>query len=214
MAREDGLLAVGGDLSPERLIRAYSLGIFPWYTPGEPLLWWAPTPRLILFPSEFKKSRRLHRIIRQGTFEVSMDRNFRQMISACAETRLQNGEETWIDTDMLEAYCTLHDLGFAHSVECWQDGVLAGGLYGVSLGTAFFGESMFSSRANSSKVALATLVDQMLAWKFEMIDCQIGTRHLMSLGAREIPGDEFYALLAGCMNKPTRRGIWCIESKP
>lgn len=211
MARKDGLLAVGGDLLPERLIRAYSLGIFPWYAPGEPILWWAPTPRLVLFPGEFKRSRRLERIIRQGTFKISMDQNFRQVIASCADTRLQKGEETWIDSEMLQAYCTLHELGFAHSVECWHNGILAGGLYGISLGTVFFGESMFSSKANSSKIALATLVDRMLAWNFEMIDCQIGTRHLMSLGAREIPGDEFYPRLARCMREPTRRGIWQID---
>lgn len=208
LAREDGLLAVGGDLSAERLRLAYSQGIFPWYAPGEPILWWAPSPRLVLFPAEFKKTRRLARIIRQGIFKTSFDQKFCQVMTCCAQTRLQKGEGTWIDNEMLAAYCKLHELGFAHSVECWQGDELVGGLYGVSLGTAFFGESMFSSVPNSSKVALSALVELLIGWDFKMIDCQIGTRHLMSMGAREIPAKDFYDQLADCLSRPPRRGSW------
>ncbi|MDA8165714.1 MAG: leucyl/phenylalanyl-tRNA--protein transferase, partial [Desulfobacteraceae bacterium] len=203
LARKDGLLAVGGDLAPERLLLAYSQGIFPWYSTGDPILWWAPSPRMILAPEEFHLTRRLAREIRKGTFAVTMDQGFREVITACAAIREEKGPGTWITPEMLEAYCRLHALGFAHSVECWRDGELAGGLYGVSLGTVFFGESMFSRVANSSKTALAALCRQLAAWGFEMIDCQMKTAHLESLGAREMPGEEFYRRLARCVRGPT-----------
>lgn len=211
LAREDGLLAVGGDLSEERLLLAYRQGIFPWYSPGDPLLWWAPSPRLILLPEEFHLARRLAREIRKGTFTVTMDRAFPEVITACAAPREAKGPGTWITTEMREAYCRLHDDGYAHSVECWQGDELAGGLYGVSLGTVFFGESMFSRVSNGSKVALAALCRQLAAWGFEMIDCQMKTAHLERLGAREIPGSEFYERLARCVREPTRRGKWRLE---
>ncbi|MEJ2034547.1 MAG: leucyl/phenylalanyl-tRNA--protein transferase [Deltaproteobacteria bacterium] len=212
LAREDGLLAVGGDLSEERLLLAYRRGIFPWYSPGDPILWWAPSPRLILEPKKFHLSRRLAREIRKGTFTVTMDRTFREVMEACAAPREKGGPGTWINLEMIAAYCHLHDSGFAHSMECWQAGELVGGLYGISLGTVFFGESMFSRVSNSSKVALAALCRQLSAWKFEMIDCQMKTTHLERLGAREIPGPEFYHKLARCMQKPTRRGKWQLTT--
>jgi leucyl/phenylalanyl-tRNA---protein transferase len=209
LARKDGLLAVGGDLAPERLLLAYRQGIFPWSSPGDPLLWWAPSPRLILEPAAFHLSRRLARETRRGTFTVTMDQTFREVIAACAAIREEKG--TWISPEMIEAYCRLHELGFAHSVECWQAGDLVGGLYGVALGRVFFGESMFSRVSNSSKVALAALCQQLAAWDFEMIDCQMKTPHLERLGAREIPGPEFSRRLARCVGEPARRGKWRLE---
>jgi leucyl/phenylalanyl-tRNA---protein transferase len=208
LAREDGLLAVGGDLSAERLLLAYQQGIFPWYSPGEPILWWSPDPRLVLFPGEFHLARRLARTIRQQVFSVTFDTDFPGVIRACSRVRRKEGQGTWLDEAMIGAYCRLHELGYAHSVECRQDGNLVGGLYGVSLGTVFFGESMFSLVPDSSKAALAGLVGRLLGWDFELIDCQVGTGHLERLGAREISGEDFSARLAGAVCKPTRQGRW------
>lgn len=210
LAESDGLLAVGGDLSPERLLLAYKKGIFPWYSVGDPVLWWSPSPRLIIIPLEFKVSRRLARFIRQEPFAITMDKAFRQVIAACAgPRRAESG--TWITPEMLEAYVGLHELGYAHSVECWgKDGKLAGGLYGISLGGVFFGESMFSRVADSSKVALVNLVERLKGWDFDFIDCQMKTRHLMRFGAREIPGPDFRARLEKSLQNSTRRGIWQI----
>jgi leucyl/phenylalanyl-tRNA---protein transferase len=209
LARPDGLLAVGGDLSEERLLLAYRQGIFPWYTTGDPILWWAPSPRLVMEPAAFHLSRRLARDIRKGTFQVTMDTAFDQVISSCAASRQ---ERTWITPEMIQAFCHLHRSGYAHSVECWQGGELAGGLYGVSLGRVFFGESMFSFIANSSKVALAALCRQLAAWEFEFLDCQMKTSHLLRLGAREIPGEEFRRRLASAVSRSTRRGKWRLDS--
>ena len=189
LARDDGLLAVGGDLSPERLLLAYSQGIFPWYSEGEPILWWSPTPRLILIPNEFHCSKRLARQIRQGLYRTSLDTAFREVINHCAGIRREHDNGTWIVPEMIEAYCRLHELGFAHSVECWQGNQLVGGLYGISLGGAFFGESMFSLAPNSSKIALATLCRKLARWDFDFIDCQMKTSHLQRLGAKEINGN-------------------------
>ncbi|HCC54563.1 MAG TPA: leucyl/phenylalanyl-tRNA--protein transferase [Desulfobulbaceae bacterium] len=208
LAREDGLLAVGGDLSVPRLLQAYQQGIFPWYSPNDPILWWSPNPRLVLIPQEFHLARRLTRTIRQQTFHITFDTNFAQVIIACAQTRRKEGQGTWIDEAMIMAYCQLHSQGYAHSVECWQDAELVGGLYGVSLGGIFFGESMFSLVPNSSKIALTTLVDRLKTWDFELIDCQIGTGHLQRLGAKEISGAEFSTRLTQALNKPTHRGQW------
>jgi len=208
MAREDGLLAVGGDLSPERLLLAYNLGIFPWYSPGDPILWWSPDPRLVLFPDDFHLSKSLVKTIRQREFTTTFDTSFAEVIRNCANTRRNKEEETWIDEEMIEAYCKLHELGYAHSVESWQGGELKGGLYGVSLGSVFFGESMFSLAPNSSKVAMAALVERLVNWEFDMIDCQVGTAHLKSLGAEEISGDEFWERLALSVDKPTLVGKW------
>lgn len=211
LAREDGLLAVGGDLLPQRLLLAYQMGIFPWYSPGEPILWWAPDPRLVLFPHEFRMPKRLARTIRQGVFHVTMDQAFSEVIEECSRIRTEQEEGTWIDEDMIHAYNELHDLGYAHSVECWRDGNLAGGVYGVSIGKTFFGESMFSRVTDSSKVALATLVQHLQQWEFDLIDCQVRTDHLIRLGAREIAGADFQALLEKSVRKPTHRGKWQLE---
>lgn len=208
LAREDGLLAVGGDLSVPRLLLAYEHGIFPWYSSGEPILWWSPNPRLVLIPEEFHLAKRLARTIRQQVFSITFDTDFAQVIRACSQTRRREGEGTWLDEDMIGAYCELHDQGYAHSVECWQGGELVGGLYGVALSAAFFGESMFSLVADSSKVALAGLVERLKGWDFELIDCQVGTGHLQRLGAREISGEEFSTRLAQAVARPSRVGRW------
>ncbi|MFZ5797514.1 MAG: leucyl/phenylalanyl-tRNA--protein transferase [Desulfobulbus sp.] len=196
MAEPNGLLAVGGDLSPDRLLAAYSQGIFPWYGEGDPILWWSPAPRLVLFPEEFHLSRRLARLLRQNVFSLSTDRAFRKVMENCAAIRSATRTETWINADMIAAYCRLHQLGFAHSIECWQGSALVGGLYGVLLGRVFFGESMFSSTSNASKVALAGLVRIAGASGIRMIDCQMRTAHLVSLGAREISREDFQRALA------------------
>ncbi|MDF1578738.1 MAG: leucyl/phenylalanyl-tRNA--protein transferase [Desulfurivibrionaceae bacterium] len=214
MAREDGLLAVGGDLKPERLLLAYHLGIFPWYSQGEPILWWAPVPRMVLFPDDFHLSRSLARTMRRKTFTVTFDEAFPEVINNCAAIRLDRGEETWLGAEMIEAYCKLHELGYAHSVECWHGTELKGGLYGVSLGSVFFGESMFSLAPNGSKVAMAALVNQLVLWEFDLIDCQIHNSHLESLGAAEIPGDEFWERLALAVDKPTLIGKWSNPENP
>lgn len=214
LAREDGLLAIGGDLSPQRLLLSYQMGIFPWYAEGDPILWWAPTPRLILIPQEFHLSRSLKKQLNQGTFEFSMDTAFAEVISACAEARSGQRHGTWINDQMRDAYCHLHQLGYAHSVECWHEGTLAGGLYGVSIGGMFFGESMFSRIANSSKAALALLCGQLAAWGFDGIDCQMRTDHLISLGAKEISGSIFFSLLQKSILRPGREGTWRLDPGP
>lgn len=212
LAEKNGLLAVGGDLSPKRLLLAYQMGIFPWFSPGEPILWWSPSPRLVLFPKEFRISRRLGRLIRQQRLQITMDTAFRSVIEACASMPRAGQEGTWITPEMIEGYVTLHELGYAHSVECWLGENLAGGLYGIALGKVFFGESMFSRESNASKVALATLVDILKQQDCRLIDCQLATRHLISLGAREIPGREFHTLLRRYVNHPFRKGKWPVNS--
>jgi leucyl/phenylalanyl-tRNA--protein transferase len=194
LAEPDGLLAVGGDLSSERLLLAYSMGIFPWYNQGDPLLWWSPDPRCILEPGSVKISRSLSKVLRRGDFEITFDRAFREIMTACAVLR-RNQEGTWITEEMLEAYCRLHELGYAHSVEVRQGGELVGGLYGICLGRCFFGESMFHRVTNASKVALVALAEHARKQEFELIDCQQSTAHLLSLGAVEIPRLEFLARL-------------------
>jgi leucyl/phenylalanyl-tRNA--protein transferase len=186
----NGLLAAGGDLSVARLLEAYRHGIFPWFNEGQPILWWSPDPRMVLFPAELKVSRSLAKTLRNSRFEVRADTAFRDVIENCCMPRRDQGG-TWITAPMVEAYCELHRAGIAHSVETWLDGELVGGLYGVALGRAFFGESMFTRVANASKVALVTLVRQLESWGFGMIDCQMNTAHLASFGAREIPRAEF-----------------------
>ncbi len=208
LAEKDGLLAIGGDLSPERLLLAYSSGIFPWFSEGDPILWWSPSPRLVIFPDEFSIPKRLSRQVRQKQFSVTIDRAFQQVIEACATIDERGKKGTWITKSMIDAYCLLHKMGYAHSVECWQDDKLAGGLYGISLGGFFFGESMFSRQPNSSKIALVSLVKKLLQWDFDLIDCQMKTAHLMQFGAREIPGPEFQKLLAKSMSRSTQKGKW------
>ncbi|MBI9077955.1 MAG: leucyl/phenylalanyl-tRNA--protein transferase [Desulfatibacillum sp.] len=212
MARSDGLLAVGGDLSRERLLNAYCMGIFPWYSEGEPILWWSPNPRLILIPSRFRVASSLKKTLRQNRFTVTFDTAFRDVVAACANIRVEEGPGTWILPEMAEAYHQLHLMGFAHSVEAWQDGELAGGLYGVSIGRGFFGESMFFKKSNASKVALAKLVEFLLAHDFDFIDCQMKTPHLMSLGAREVPRSVFLDMLHQTLEYPSLRGPWCANS--
>jgi leucyl/phenylalanyl-tRNA--protein transferase len=201
LATEEGLLAVGGDLSPERLILAYKNGIFPWYNPGEPILWWSPDPRLVLFPKELHISRSLRRVLRKEIFQVTFNTRFREVIAACANTERPTGTGTWITGEMAAAYSRLNDLGYAHSVETWRDGRLVGGLYGIALGRCFFGESMFSHVSNASKVAFVTLVKRLKTLDFKLIDCQVHTQHLVSLGAREIPRKEFIKRIRAGMGK-------------
>ncbi len=208
LATGEGLLAIGGDLSVDRLLHAYRNGIFPWFSEGEPILWWSPDPRLVLFPHEFKPSKSLQKIIRRSIFDLTLDQAFPAVIRECAQIRVEHEEGTWIVSDMIDAYCQLHDSGYAHSVEAWQEGKLVGGLYGVALGKCFFGESMFSRLSNASKVAFAGLVDFLKTDAFDLIDCQVTTQHLISLGAKEIPRKRFLKLLANALQEPTRQGKW------
>jgi leucyl/phenylalanyl-tRNA--protein transferase len=208
LAEEDGLLAVGGDLSPERVLRAYAQGIFPWFNEGSPILWWSPDPRLVLFPEELHVSASLARTLRRGTFRVTADRAFGQVIRGCARSRRQGQSGTWITDEMIEAYEKLHCEGFAHSFEAWQGELLAGGLYGVSLGAAFFGESMFSERPDASKAAFARAVQHLSRSGFGLVDCQVRTDHLVRLGAREIPRLKFLDRLEELLEAPTLRGTW------
>lgn len=191
-AEPGGLLAVGGDLSPGRLLLAYSQGIFPWYSEPDPILWWSPDPRLVLFSDELKIADSLRRVIKKNIFEVTMDRAFRRVMQACADVR----EETWITREMIEAYVRLHELGYAHSFESWHEGELAGGLYGVAMGRVFFGESMFALKTDASKVAFVHMVQLLREWGFEFVDCQTTTQHLKRFGAREITREEFLTRLA------------------
>lgn len=195
LAEKDGLLAIGGDLGEERLITAYSLGIFPWYSEGYQILWWSPDPRLILLPDELKVSRSLKKIIKKGIFNVTMNTAFEEVIRSCSEIDRKGQEGTWITGEMTEAYIRLHESGYAHSVESWHDGELVGGLYGIVLGKVFFGESMFSNMSNASKVAFVTLVERLKELDFKLIDCQVTTEHLQSLGAREVPRKRFLEML-------------------
>jgi len=208
LASNEGLVAIGGDLSTHRLLLAYQNGIFPWFSEGEPILWWSPDPRLVLFPQEFKPSKSLQKTIRRSLFDVTLDQAFPEVIHECAQIRVEHQEGTWIVSDMIDAYCQLHTSGFAHSVEAWQDGKLVGGLYGVSLGGCFFGESMFSRVSNASKVAFASLIDYLTMHQFDLIDCQVTTQHLIRLGAKEIPRDRFLDLLSATLQKPTLQGAW------
>ena len=206
----NGLLAAGGELSCERLIEAYRHGIFPWYSDGQPVLWWSPDPRMVLVPSELVISRSLRKRLRNAGFSLRVDTAFREVMEACAEPRYgQSG--TWITEEMLAAYCGLHAAGMAHSVETWHEGVLVGGLYGVSLGRMFYGESMFTRATDASKVALAHLARQLTRWRFGMIDCQMQTAHLSSMGARTISRRDFLAALSELINYPTPTGPWRLD---
>jgi leucyl/phenylalanyl-tRNA--protein transferase len=210
-AERSGLLAVGGDLSSRRLLAAYRAGIFPWYEDPHPILWFSPDPRWLLLPSELRVSRRLARTLRQGKFEVTLDRDFDRVIRGCASTRRAGAQGTWITPAMVEGYQELFDLGFAHSAEAWQAGELVGGVYGISLGGAFFGESMFTLRPNASQVAFATLVRQLASWDFDFVDCQVHTAHLEKLGARAWPRAAFLRALESALRRETRRGPWQLE---
>jgi len=203
----NGLLAAGGELTTERLLAAYRRGIFPWYSAGQPVLWWSPDPRMVLFPPELKVSRSLARVVRNGNHEIRLDHDFAAVMQACAEPR-RGQDGTWISAQMCAAYLRLHQLGYAHSVETWMDGELAGGLYGVAIGGMFYGESMFMRRRDASKIAMVHLVHQLEARGIKMIDCQMHTGHLASLGAREIPRTEFSQRLAELINYALPPGHW------
>ena len=205
----DGLLAAGGDLSPARLTTAYRRGIFPWYSQGQPILWWSPDPRAVLVPSELKVSRSLNKRIRNAGFTVRFDTAFADVIAACAATGPRR-EGTWIVPEMRAAYVRLHELGLAHSVETWHGDDLVGGLYGVALGRIFYGESMFSRANDASKVALKFLCDELTRQRFELIDCQMVTAHLLSLGAKKIPRREFIAMVAHYAQPPDPVGLWSV----
>lgn len=205
---EDGILCTGANLSPGVLLSAYSQGIFPWFSQDDPILWWSPNPRFVLFPGEIRVSQSMIKVLRKGTFTLTLDRDFRAVIEACAAAPRRGQNGTWITPGMVEAYVCLHDLGYAHSVEAWKDGKLSGGLYGVSLGRLFCGESMFSRVSNASKAALIAL-----AWKlgeegFPVIDSQVHTDHVASLGGREIPRSEYLSRLPRLLEFATARGSW------
>lgn len=206
----NGLLAAGGSLSPRRLLQGYRQGIFPWYSPGQPILWWSPNPRLVLFPEGFNLSRSLRKTLRHGPFTVTADAAFDAVIDACAAPRAP-GEGTWITPEMRRAYCRLHRSGYAHSIETWLHDELMGGLYGVAVGRVFYGESMFSRTSNASKVALAALAAQLRRWNFALIDCQMRTDHLLRLGAVDIPREIFLQLLERYCPLSGREGRWGLD---
>tara|TARA_Y100001934_G_C12129373_1_gene667088 strand:- start:188 stop:883 length:696 start_codon:yes stop_codon:yes gene_type:complete len=206
-ASPEGLLAVGGDLNPDRLLSAYRQGIFPWYSDDQPILWWSPDPRAVLYPSKLHISKSLRKSLRTRGFEVSADRAFSPVIAACAESR-NVGEGTWITSGMQEAYCALHRMGYAHSVETWHNGELVGGLYGLAIGKVFFGESMFSRIADASKTALVGLATSLAAHGYRFIDCQVVSEHLTSLGAEAAPRDRFASELNEAVGLPDKAARW------
>lgn len=210
-AEPDGLLAIGGDLSPDRLLCAYAEGIFPWYEDGLPILWHSPDPRMVLKPHELRVSRSLAKRGRQEPYRLSLDSAFPQVIASCARTPRPGQRGTWITSEMTEAYIALHELGFAHSAEAWLDDELVGGLYGVSLGRSFFGESMFALASDASKLCFAQLVRQLVAWDFDLIDCQVHTEHLEHFGATEWPRASFLTALEESLIHDTRRGTWAYD---
>ncbi len=212
LASSEGLLAIGGDLCQERLIQAYRMGIFPWFSEAEPIMWWSPDPRLVLYPDELRVSRSLQKTINKNLFPITMDQAFDQVITECAKVPRKRDEGTWIVSDMISAYCQLHASGYAHSVEAWQNDMLVGGLYGVSLGKCFFGESMFTHVTNASKVAFVALVNHLKALSFDLIDCQVTTGHLISFGAKEIPRGVFLEQLRESLETPTIKGKWKLSS--
>ena len=208
----EGLLAVGGDLRPERLLEAYRHGIFPWYSDDQPILWWSPDPRAVLFPERLHVSRSLEKTIRRGHFTITLDTCFRNVMQHCAGPRPQYPDGgTWITAEMLDAYTRLHEQGYAHSVETWQEGELVSGLYGVAIGGAFFAESMFTHVPDASKVALVSLVRQLQTWGFRIIDCQQSSPHVMRFGAEEIPRRTFLDHLTAALTLPDRQGHWQFD---
>ena len=213
LADENGLLAIGGDLRPERLLLAYAHGIFPWYSEGLPILWHSPDPRLVLPIDRFHVPRSVRKVIRRKIYEVRFDSAFAEVIDRCAEVPRRGQDSTWITKEMKDAYVALHELGFAHSAEAYLEGRVAGGLYGVSIGGAFFGESMFALEPDASKVAFVALVEALRAWNFSLVDCQVYTEHLARFGAKMWPREEFLAELARALESPTRRGRWRVPSE-
>lgn len=211
LTEPDGLLAAGGELSSARLLSAYRRGIFPWFEHGQPILWWTPNPRTVIFPNELHIARSLRKALRRNNFSLSADQAFEDVMRACAAPRA-GASGTWIGPAMIDAYCELHRLGYAHSVEVWQDDQLVGGLYGLALGRVFFGESMFSRADNASKVAFAHLARQLAQWHFGLIDCQVASAHLSSLGAREIAREDFEQILVDCVDRPSLMGPWSLSA--
>lgn len=207
-AEEDGIIAIGGDFSPERLLNAYAAGIFPWPHEGYPLLWFSPDPRMVLIPSELKVARSLRQRIKKQPFEIRFDTAFRQVMEGCRDAPRADQEGTWITDEMLDGYGQLHKLGFAHSAEAWEGDELVGGCYGISIGGAFFGESMFARKSDASKIAFATLVQRLEEWGFSLIDAQVHTDHLARFGAKEIPRGLFLTELKTSLQAPTRKGHW------
>jgi len=203
----DGILAVGGDLSPERLIAAYTHGIFPWYSSETPIIWWSPDPRFVVFPSDVKVSKSMRQVLKREIFEIKFDTSFREVITACSGKR-KHEKGTWITAEMIEAYVVLHKLGYAHSIEAWHKGKLAGGLYGVSLGGMFFGESMFSRESNASKAAFIVLAHNLVNLGFDLIDSQVHTDHMESLGAFEMDRDIFLGIVKKSVKRDSIKGNW------
>ncbi len=211
---EDGLLAVGGDLGPERLVLAYSSGIFPWYSRGQPILWHSPDPRLVLRVEDLHVPKSLRKTIRKGTFRFTLDEAFPEVIDACARVKRPGQRDTWITPEMKRAYVELHRLGLAHSAEAWQGERLVGGLYGVSLGAAFFGESMFTRVPDASKAAFVVLVEQLRPWGITLVDSQVHTEHVARFGAIECSRRDYLGLLRKALRKATRQGRWRLETQP
>jgi leucyl/phenylalanyl-tRNA--protein transferase len=205
---DEGLLAYGGDLNPNRLLTAYRNGIFPWFSPDDPILWWSPNPRLVLYPNEFKESKSLRRVIRNRGYEVKLDTNFEAVITYCGKVPRAGQVGTWLTKEMKEAYIELYHMGFAHSVETYYEGKLVGGFYGISMGKVFFGESMFALMPDASKVALSFLSRLLVEYGFDFIDCQVETPHLVSLGARLIDRDTFLDQLEASLKRPSKLGSW------
>ncbi len=207
-ASREGLLAVGGDLHPSRVLKAYAQGIFPWYSEGDPIMWWSPDPRMIVIPKEFQPSKSLRKLMRSGIYEVLFDRDFKEVMNSCAHTRRKGQDGTWITHDYRQAFTLLHEAGLAHSVEVYRDHQLTGGLYGLSLGKVFFGESMFHLEANTSKIAFAALVDFMLEHEMSLIDAQQETDHLKNLGGFAVDRSFFLEFLRETLGYPTLTGNW------
>lgn len=208
---EDGLLAIGGDLRPERLLLGYARGIFPWYAENLPILWHSPDPRMVMTPGDVVIQRSLKKAIRRQPYRLAMDTVFRDVLTGCASSPRPGQNGTWLIPDMVTAYSKLHELGFAHSIEAWLGDELVGGLYGVSLGAAFFGESMFARAPDASKIAFAACVRQFAVWGIRLIDCQVHTQHLERFGAYEVPRERYLDMLAVALEEPTRRGAWRFD---
>jgi leucyl/phenylalanyl-tRNA--protein transferase len=213
LAHPSGLLAVGGDLSPRRLLAAYRAGIFPWYSEGQPILWHSPDPRFVLVPTQLHVPKSLKKTIRRGAFQIRYDTRFEAVVSGCSQSPRPGQSGTWITPDMQRAYARLHELGFAHSVEAWEGDRLVGGVYGVSLGGAFFGESMFAHAPDASKVAFVGLVERLLGWGFSLVDCQVETEHLARFGAQMWPRARFLQALQQALKVSTRQGLWTLTEE-
>jgi len=208
LARSDGLLCIGGDLSAQRILLAYEKGIFPWFSENEPILWWSPDPRLVLFPGNIKVSRSLKKTIKKNTFHLTMDNAFEETILSCSKPRRKEYAGTWLVEEMIEAYIQLHKLGYAHSIETWKDDRLVGGLYGICLGGIFFGESMFSFEDDASKTALTALARHLEQHRFDLIDCQVTTNHLLSMGATEISRNTYLDIIQRSIKRTDLRNVW------